>query len=104
MANPLPEEKELYERISSEGITINEATWNFIYHRVNDNITAIILICQRCLENQEAMPIQEAGRILIRTKEIKNTINSITASSKNSPDFPQFQKEIPLNPIVRVWK
>ena len=101
MANPLPEEKELYERIRSEGITINEDAWDFIYHRVNDNITAIIVICQRWLGNQEAMPIQEAGKILIRTKEIKNTINSITASSKNSPDFPQFQKEIPLNPIVQ---
>ena len=101
MANPLSEEEKLYERISSEGITISEDTWNFIYHRVSENITAIVLICQRWLKNQEAMPIQEAERILVWTKDIKNAISAKTTPAKESIVFPQFQDEIPLNSIVQ---
>ncbi len=95
------EGKELYKRIISEGIIINETTWNFIYHRINDNITAVLLICQRWLKNQEAMPTQEAWKILARTKEIKNIVSFIISPSKNSLDFPQLQDEIPLNPVIR---
>lgn len=90
MANPLPEEKELYEHIHREGVTITEGVWDFVYHRVNDNTAAIILVCQRWLENKEAMPVQEAGRILAWTKDIKDAISAITTSSKESLVFPQF--------------
>lgn len=101
MANPLPEEKELYRRIRNESIVIKENIWDFVYHRVNDNIAAIILICQRWLEKQEAMPLQEAGRILGWTKDIRNAISAITTPSKENLIFPQFRDEIPLNSIVQ---
>ena len=101
MANPLPEERELYERMRSEGIAINKDVWDSMYHRVNDNITAIILICQRCIEVREDMKVQEAARILVWTKDIKNSTNSITASSRESLVFPQFQDKMPINSIVQ---
>ncbi|MFC1704012.1 PAS domain S-box protein [Candidatus Omnitrophota bacterium] len=101
MANPLSDEKKLYERIRSENIAINKNVWDFMYRRVNENTTSMILICQRWLKNQEAMPIQEAGRILGWTRDIKNTISAITAPTQESQNFPQFQDEIPLNSIVK---
>jgi diguanylate cyclase (GGDEF)-like protein/PAS domain S-box-containing protein len=101
MANPLPDEKELYKRIRLDNIIINKEMWDFIYHRVNDNITAIVFVCQRWIANQEAMPVQEAGRILGWTKEIRNVISSITIPSKDNAVFPQFQDGIPLNDVVQ---
>jgi len=101
MVNPLPKEKKIYKRIRSEDITINNNVWYFMYHRVNDSIAAIILICKLWLENQEAMPIQEAERILAWTKDIKNAISAITASSKENLVFPQSQDGIPFNSIVQ---
>lgn len=101
MANPLPEEKELYERIGREGLAITEDIWDFVYRRVNDNTTAIILICQRWLDKKEAMPVQEAGRILVWTKDIKNTVSAITTPSKENRLFPQLQNASSLNPIIQ---
>ncbi len=100
MANPLPEEKELYERIRREGIAITHEIWDFVYRRVTENTAAIILICQRWLANKEAMPVQEAERILVWTKDIKNTISAVSTPSKESPLFPQFQNVSSLDPIV----
>jgi len=101
MANPLTDEKELYERMRSNHIVINKNVWDFMYHRVNDNINAIILICQNRLKSNEAMPIQEAGRILVWTKDIKNAISAITTPSKENQVFPQLRDEIPLNSMVQ---
>jgi len=101
VANPLSEEKELYERIRREGIAIKSDIWDFVYRRVNDNTTAIILLCQRWLENKKTMPVHEAGRILTWTKDIKNTISAITTPSKESLLFPQLQNASSLNPIVQ---
>lgn len=101
MANPLTEEQELYERMRSEDISIKKDVWDFMYHRVNHSINAIIFICQRRIDNQEAMPIDEAGNILAWTKDIKNATSAITAPSKESPAFPQFDDGKPLNSIVQ---
>ncbi len=101
MSNPMPREKELYEYINHEGISIGKDVWDFIYHRVEDSVAAIILLCQRWLEKKEMMPIQEAHRILLWYKDIKNVIGAVTSPSKESPNFPQFQNAIPINPILK---
>ncbi len=101
MANTMLNEKELYERIRKEGSAITEDIWEFVNHRVNDNTAAIIHICQRWIESKEAMPAQEATRMLAWTKDIKNTISAITTPSKESPFFPQFQNSRAIDPVVQ---
>lgn len=101
MANPLPNEDQLYEQIKNNGITVEPGIWDLIYHRVGDDITAINLLCQYYLTNKEAIPIIEAERILAYTKDIKNTINTITTKSKDNFPFPQFKENIPLHPVIR---
>ncbi|MDD5129425.1 MAG: PAS domain S-box protein, partial [Candidatus Omnitrophica bacterium] len=78
-------------------LVVTEDLWGFIYCRINDNINAIILICQLWLENNEAMPVKEAGMILTWTKDIKNNINIITVSSKESPVLSSGL----LNPVIQ---
>jgi hypothetical protein len=101
MANPLPEEKELYGLIQSQGLSIDKVAWDFFYHRVNDSLVAIILICQRWLEHREAMPVEEAERIVVWIKDIKNIISAVTSPSKESLSFPQFQGMNPISPIIQ---
>ena len=101
MTDHLPEEKELYKHIRSKDITVNKNMWNSVYSRINNDITAIVLICQLWLKNEEAMPIKEAKKILVQTKDIKNTISVITESSKESLFLPQSQDEVPLHSIVQ---
>lgn len=101
MANPLPEEKGLYEKIQSEGLSIDKEPWDFIYHRVSDNITAVVLICQRWLAQREALPFEEAKRILVWIKDIKNAISAVTSPSKESFPFPQFQGMTPISPTIQ---
>lgn len=101
MANPLPNEKELFERIKSEKITIDPSIWDLLYYRLGDDITAINLLCQYYLTNNEPIPIPEAKRILTYTYHIKEIINQITLTSKENFPFPEFLEHIPLHPIIR---
>lgn len=101
MANPLPNESKLYEQIENEKITIASEIWDLLYHRIGDDVTAINLLCQYYLTNNEAIPILEAEKILVYTRDIKDTINKITTTSKENFPFPQFKEDIPLHPIIR---
>ena len=103
MANPLNHEKALYAYVRSQGsaIAIKQDVWDFIHHRVTDNIMAIVLICQRLLADKKAMSAEEAVRILAWIKDIKDAISVVTTPSKESLAFPQFQDVIPLNPVIK---
>ena len=100
MANPLPNEKELYEKIQNDKIAIEPGIWDLLYQRIGDDITAINLLCQYYLTNKEDIPITEAGKILTYTRNIKDVVNKITAVSKESFPFPQF-KDALLHPVIR---
>jgi acyl carrier protein len=101
MANPLPNEKELYTQIEKEKIIINPEIWDLLYHRIGDDITAIDLICRYYLDSQQAIPIQEAEKILHHTHHIKDLVNKITVTSQDDLAFPEFIDDIPLHPILR---
>ena len=101
MANPLPNETELYEQIKNEGIAIKPDIWDLIYHRLGDDISAINLLCQYYLFSKECIPVAEAEKILTYTRDIKDVVNKLTAVSKENSPFPQFKNNIPLHPIIR---
>jgi hypothetical protein len=101
VANPLPNENELYERIKKEGIHIDPGIWDLIYHRAGDDLSAIHLLCQYYLTSGEAIPAAEATKILAYTRDIKDVINTLTVVSKEDCSFPQVRDDIPLHPIIR---
>jgi len=101
MANPFPNEEELYERIRKEKIAISRDVWDLLYNRIGDDVTAINLLCQYYLTNSESVPIQEARKILIYTRDIKNTLNKAIKSESNGSLFPQFKEDGWLHPIVQ---
>lgn len=101
MANPLPNEKELYEQIISQRITVEPGIWDLLYHKIGDDITAINLLCQYYLTNKEPIPVLEAEKILAYTQDIKDIIKKITMVSSKDFPFPEFKENIPLHPIIR---
>lgn len=101
MANPLPNEKELYERIKEENISISPDIWDLLYNRIGDDISAINLLCQFYLNEKQPIPTLEAKKILHYTHHIKDMVNDITLSSKDNFPFPEFSESIPLHPILR---
>ncbi|MBU1087298.1 MAG: hypothetical protein KKD05_07255 [Candidatus Omnitrophica bacterium] len=101
MANPLSNEKEIYEYIKIKGSVVPQPAWDFMYRRVGDNVTAIILLCRHWLAKKEFMPVQEAKRIINWINDMKNVVSLITAPSKENSFFPQFDDFIPLDPIAQ---
>jgi acyl carrier protein len=101
MANPLPNEKELYVQIKREKIKISPEIWDLLYHRLGDDITAINLLCQYYLTSHEPIPVSEAKKIIIYTRHIKDIVNKITLAKKEDFPFPEFLDDSPLHPILR---
>lgn len=101
MANPLPNEKELYEQLHNERITISPDIWDLLYNRIGDDISAINLLCQYYLNEKQDIPAQEAKKMLSYCHHIKNIVNEITLNTKENLLFPEFLDNIPLHPIIR---
>ncbi len=101
MANSLPNEKELYERIKNERITVIPDIWDLLYNRIGDDISAINLLCQYYLSVNQPIPILEARKILSYTHHIKDIVNKVTLTQKSEFPFPEFSDDIPLHPILR---
>lgn len=101
MANPLPNEKELYERIKSENIVINPDIWDLLYNRIGDDLTNINLLCQYYLKNNEPIPVEEAKKILRYTRHIKDINNKITVVKVEDLYFPEFGNDLPLHSVLR---
>jgi hypothetical protein len=101
MANPLPEEKEFYQRIKDENIQVPLGVWDLIYHRIGDALSAINLACEYYHQHNESMPIEEAKKLLNYTRLIKLVINRLTKkSAQPDPNFPEFKEEPELHPII----
>lgn len=101
MANPLPNEEELFERIKKEKISIDPKVWDLIYHKIGDNVSAINLLCEYYLNNQEDIPIKEAEKIIEYCSDIAKMIREITCVKKENFPFPEIKENIPLDPTVR---
>ncbi len=101
MANPLPNEKLIYERIKNENIGISSDIWNLLYNYVGDNVTAINLLCQYYSNANESIPVQETRKIITYTRHIKDIVNKVTMVSQEGFPFPEFSNDIPLHPVIR---
>ncbi|MFH1338317.1 MAG: hypothetical protein ABIH40_00495 [Candidatus Omnitrophota bacterium] len=101
MANPLPNEKELFEQIKTERITVEPGIWDLLYHCIGDDITAINLLCAYYLCRKEPVPVLEAKKILVYTRDIRDIIRKITMNSSQDFPFPKFKDNIPLHPVIK---
>jgi hypothetical protein len=101
MANPLPNEQELFSKIRAERIRVSDAVWDLIYQHIGDDLTAINLICSYYASNNEGVPPEEAKKILTYTRHIKNILNQVTLASSDEFLFPSVESQMPLHPVIR---
>jgi hypothetical protein len=77
MANLLPKDEELFQRISRERIHVNPVLWNVIYQYIGDPVIVINLTVRLYIDNNQLIPKPEAKKILTYTKRLKEIIKKL---------------------------
>ncbi len=94
MANFLPRDEELFEKIAREHIQVDSALWTVIYHHIGDCIMAIKLLVYNYVHSNQPVPKDKAKDILGYTRRIIEVIQKITYHNRyikdDEPD-PLFQ-------------
>jgi len=77
MANPLTNEKELYDRIRDEHIVVPLLIWDLMYHYLGDDISAITQITLSYWKYDQPIPVEDAKKIMKHTEKITAIIKKI---------------------------
>lgn len=64
MANPLPDEKALYQKIKDDKITIPNFVWDAMYNFLGDNVSFINFQAGYYIEQDLPIPIRDARKML----------------------------------------
>lgn len=82
MANPLPNEQEIYEIIKKENITIHPLIWQLIEHHINNDVYIINLIIGSTVLDSEPLSEENAKKILDHGKAIKDFLEKLGKLTK----------------------
>jgi len=77
MANPLPKEKEIYERLKKENIIIHPLIWELINHHIRNELHMINLIIGSTVLDGEILSEGDAGKVLKHSKAIQEFLDEL---------------------------
>ena len=79
MANPLPNEDELYERIKKEKITIHPVIWELLTHHIGNDLAMVTLPLEMMLDPLYPIPLTpgKAKLALEHAMSIKGLIKKL---------------------------
>jgi len=77
MANPLPEEQEIYERIKKENIIIHPLVWELINHHIRNELHMINLIIGSTALDGEVLSEENARKVLKHSKAIQEFFDEL---------------------------
>lgn len=77
MANPLPNEQQIYEEVKNKNITIHPLIWQLLEHHINNDIYMINLIIGSTVLDGEALNEENAKKIINHTKAIKEFLEKL---------------------------
>ncbi len=82
MANPLSNEKELYEKIEKEKLSIPAVIWELLEHHLGNDLYAITLIAGTYVtgEDKEPIPVEDGQKILKRCDTIRAFLKKLNAA------------------------
>ena len=82
MANPLPEENELFEKIEKEKLNVPSPIWNLLTHHIGNDLYAISLIASAYVigEDKEPIPPEDGQKIIKHVEEIKEFMDKLSRS------------------------
>ncbi|MFA5099758.1 MAG: diguanylate cyclase [Candidatus Omnitrophota bacterium] len=101
MARPLPNEKDLYEQLRSDGIVVTRDLCDCFFRRITEDTTAIKLTCQEWLAADQPMAVSDARKILLCTHDIEIIVHTVAADTQEEVVFRQFKDSVPLHPAIR---
>ena len=79
MANPLPNEAELYERIKKENITIHPIIWELLTHHIGNDLGMVTMPLEMMLDPKHPISLtpKRAKSMLEHAMSIKDLINKL---------------------------
>ena len=105
MANPLPNEAALYQKIEDEKIELDHKVWTFLYEHIGNAITVINFMSSYYLQQNKPLPIIEAKKIINYTRKINHALDCILHPNQNYLEddlFKQLRNEnLQLHPIIK---
>lgn len=84
MANPLSNEKEIYDRIQKENIIIHPLIWELINHNIGNDIYAMQFIAGAHIvgDSPEPIPVEDAKKLLAHCDGIRNFLKKLKEATK----------------------
>lgn len=82
MANPLPNEQEIYERIKKENIVVHPLVWELINHHINNDLYTINLILGSTVLDGEVLTEKDAEKILNHVKAITDFLHRLQEATR----------------------
>jgi hypothetical protein len=82
MANPLPNEQEIYERIKKENIKVHTLVWQLMEHHVYNDLYMINLIIGSTVLDGEPLTEEDAKKIINHSKQIKDFLEKLDALTR----------------------
>ncbi len=104
MANPLPNEKEIYDEIQNEHIVLHPQIWDLIYKVVGDNITSINLLVAYYNDSDWSMPKLDCEKVINCVDDIGVTVRKICDPTKmeEGDEFYELKEEIEnVSPLIK---
>jgi len=106
MANLLPKDEELFQRIAKEHIYVDPVLWTLIYQYIGDQIILINLTIRYYLDDGNPVPKEDAKKILNCTKRMIEVMKKLDHPETITDDekdtlFQILKKEnLKLDPIT----
>lgn len=77
MANPLPNEQEIYEKLKKDNIMLHPLIWELIEHHIGNDIYMINLIIGSTVLDGETLSEVDAKKVIQHTKAIKDFLEKL---------------------------
>jgi len=90
MANPLPNEEELYKKIESENITIHPIVWELLSHHLGNDLYMISMMIESTVLNKikpKPITVEDGRKILDKVMVIKNFLSKLRKATKKDGGF-----------------
>jgi 5-methylcytosine-specific restriction endonuclease McrBC regulatory subunit McrC len=85
MANPLPHEQEIYEKIKKENITIHPLLWELLEHHVHNELYMINLIIGSTTLDGETLSVENAQKVINHGNAIKEFLEKLEKLTRPKP-------------------
>ena len=89
MANPLPNEDELYEKIKKENITIHPIIWELLSHHIGNDLAMVTMPLEMMLDKSYPIPLtpEKAKSVLEHAMSINELINKLKKATGRPTAF-----------------